>query len=88
MIMQVTILWVWMDYAYLLMRQREIPQLQDPDVVNIMDYLLDSTGNTLARTQIQKAFDEHDGKDNIIYFPPGIYKTGMLHLRGRQSLYL
>ncbi len=66
----------------------DVPKLTDPDVVNIMDYGVDSTGNTLGRILIQKALDEHNGKNKIIYFPPGIYKTGMLHMRSKQSLYL
>jgi polygalacturonase len=64
------------------------PQLGDPDVVNIMAYEVDSTGNKLVTNQIQKAFDDHKGQDKIVYFPPGIYKSGMLHIRDKQSLYL
>ena len=60
----------------------------DPDVVNIMAYNVDSTGTLLVTDQIQKAFDDHNGRDKIIYFPPGIYKSGMLHIRDKQSLYL
>jgi len=66
----------------------DVPLLTDPGVVNIMDYGVDSTGNILATTQIQKAFNDQDGLNKIIYFPPGIYKTGMLHMRGNQSIYL
>lgn len=65
-----------------------VPSLGDPDVINIMDYDVDSSGQILSRAKIQKAFDDHNGQGKIIYFPPGIYKTGMLHLRGRQSMYL
>lgn len=64
------------------------PQLSDRDVVSIMSYNVDSTGNLLATNQIQKAFDDHQGQEKIVYFPPGIYKSGMLHIRDKQSLYL
>ncbi len=64
------------------------PQLSDPEVVNIMNYNVDSTGNVLATSLIQQAFNEHNEQGKTIYFPPGIYKTGMLHLRSNQSLYL
>ena len=64
------------------------PQMGDPDVLNIMAYKVDPTGVFLATDQIQKAFDDHKGQDKIIYFPPGIYQSGMLHMRDKQSLYL
>lgn len=64
------------------------PQLSDPDVVNIMDYNVDSSGNVLATSLIQQVFNDHNGQGKTIYFPPGIYKTGMLHMRSNQSLYL
>lgn len=68
--------------------ETDVPSLGDPSVVNIMDYGVDSTGQTLNRAEIQKAFDDHADAGKIIYFPPGIYKTGMLHMRSNQSLYL
>ncbi|MCF8379005.1 MAG: T9SS type A sorting domain-containing protein [Bacteroidales bacterium] len=64
------------------------PQLSDPDVVNIMDYEVDPLGNVLATSLIQQAFNDHNGQGKIIYFPAGIYKSGMLHMRSNQSLYL
>lgn len=68
--------------------ETDIPSLADPDVVNIMNYGVDHTGRTLNRVRIQQAFNDHAGAGKIIYFPPGIYKTGMLHMRSDQSLYL
>ncbi len=64
------------------------PKPSDPNVVNIMDYNVDSTGNSLATSLIQQAFNDYNGEDKIIYFPPGVYKTGMLHIRSNQSVYL
>jgi len=68
--------------------ETDVPSLNDSSVVNIMSYGVDNTGKLLNRTQIQKAFDDHADGGKIIYFPPGIYKTGMLHMRSKQSLYL
>lgn len=65
-----------------------VPLLSDPDVVNIMDFNVDSTGNILATTIIQQVFDDYNGKGKTIYFPAGVYKSGMLHMRNDQSLYL
>ena len=65
-----------------------VPLLSDPDVVNIKDYGVDTAGNILGTAKIQQALDENSGSDRIIYFPSGIYKSGMLHMRSRQSIYL
>lgn len=68
--------------------ETDVPSLGDPSVVNIMSYGVDNTGRTLNRAQIQQAFNDHAEGRKIIYFPPGIYKTGMVHMRSNQSLYL
>ncbi len=64
------------------------PKLTDENVVNIMDYGVDNSGNLVNTNKIQKSFDEQKGKNKTIYFPPGIYKSGMLHVRDNQSVYL
>ena len=66
----------------------DAPKLTDPDVINIAKYNVDTTGNTVETNRIQQVLDEYDGMGKIIYFPPGIYKSGMLHVRNNQSLYL
>lgn len=68
--------------------ETDVPLLTDPNVVNIMSYGVDNTGATMERTKIQQAFNDNDGARKIIYFPAGIYKTGMLHARSKQSIYL
>jgi len=67
--------------------ETDIPSLTNPNVVNIMSYGVDNTGNTLETSKIQKAFNDHDGNRKIIYFPAGIYKSGQLHVRAKQSVY-
>jgi hypothetical protein len=64
------------------------PKLGDANVVNIMNYGVDNTGTNLNTTQIQKAFNDNAGLNKIIFFPVGIYKSGLVHLRSNESLYL
>ena len=68
--------------------EEDVPSLTDANVVNIMDTGIDNTGSTVETAKIQQAFDDNANTNNIIYFPPGIYKSGMLHMRSKQSLYL
>jgi hypothetical protein len=66
------------------------PSLDDPDVKSIMDYDgVDNTGETDLTEIIQSAIDEASGADqNILYFPPGIYSTGMLRFKDDMTMYL
>ena len=68
--------------------ETDVPSLSSPNVINIMSYGVDNTGGTVETAKIQQAFNDHAGTGNIIYFPTGIYKSGMLHMRSNQSLYL
>lgn len=67
------------------------PKIGDAGVVNITDYEVDSTGKTLNTFQIQKAIiDVATGPDagGVLYFPPGVYKTGTLKMYSHVTLYL
>jgi len=68
--------------------ETDVPSLSDASVVNIMNYGVDNTGKTMNRAHIQRAFDENANAGKTIYFPPGIYQSGQLHMRSQQSLYL
>ena len=63
-------------------------ELKNQTFVNIKDYDIDSTGNTLCTEKIQQAIDETAKKGGVLYFPKGIYRTGQLNMRSNLSLFL
>ena len=65
------------------------PKLGDANVKNIADYMVDNTGATVETTKIQAAITAASGAtQNILYFPPGKYKTGELSLKSNMTMYL
>lgn len=65
------------------------PKLGDANVKNIADYMVDNTGGTVETTKIQAAITAASGAtQNILYFPPGKYKTGELSLKSNMTMYL
>lgn len=67
------------------------PSLSDPNVVNIVNYPgIDNTGNTLNTAQIQQAINDVAARSNggTLYFPAGKYKTGMIKVKSKVTLYL
>jgi peroxiredoxin len=60
---------------------------QNSNVTNIMDFDVDNTGKTLVTDKIQKAI-QATPKGGLLYFPPGIYLTGTVHLKSDMTLYL
>src|ERR1035438_4154730 len=62
----------------------------DPNVVNIMDYKVDSTGKTLETAKINQAISEVSGRPGggVLYFPPGIYLTGTVSMKSNVKLYV
>ena len=65
-----------------------VPLLQQPEVVSIMKYDADSTGVNLSTEAIQKALDETALQKKVLYFPPGIYKTGTITVKSNSRVYL
>ncbi|YAF93726.1 MAG: glycosyl hydrolase family 28 protein [Nodularia sp. CChRGM 3473] len=64
------------------------PQLDSPNVINIMTYGVDSSGVNDATEKIQQAINDVANQQGILYFPPGLYKTQQLNLKSYMTLYL
>ena len=65
------------------------PKLGDANVKNLADYTVDNTGGTMVTSKIQSAINAASGAtQNILYVPPGRYKTGELSLKSNMTLYL
>ncbi|HEX3903531.1 MAG TPA: glycosyl hydrolase family 28 protein [Polyangia bacterium] len=65
------------------------PKLGDANVKNLADYTVDNTGGTVVTSKIQSAINAASGAtQNILYVPPGKYKTGELSLKSNMTLYL
>jgi len=64
------------------------PQLNSPNVVNIMNYGVDNTGSQDITEKIQQAINDTATKQGVLYFPPGLYKTQQLNLRSNMTMYL
>ncbi|MFV0268979.1 MAG: glycoside hydrolase family 28 protein [Draconibacterium sp.] len=65
----------------------DVPSLSDASVVNIMDYGVSATGDSLITTQFQQAIDELPA-GGTLYFPAGLYRSGSFTLKGNMTLYL
>jgi polygalacturonase len=79
------------DLLFILIDDQESnpPQLGDANVKNLADYTVDNTGATLVTSKIQSAINAASGAtQNILYVPPGRYKTGELSLKSNMTLYL
>ena len=62
--------------------ENDVPQPEDDNVVNILDFVDDNTGETDVYEGIDAAIDymlETPGKDTL-YFPDGIYRTHSIEL--------
>jgi len=56
--------------------------------ISIADFDIDATGNTMETSRLQAILDECAGSGKVLYFPPGIYKTGLLRIRSNTSIHL
>jgi len=65
-------------------------EIQNPEFskISVSDYGIDATGNKLETTQLQAILDKTAGTGKVLYFPPGIYKTGLLRIRSNTSIHL
>ena len=79
------------ELLFILIDDQEVnpPKLGDANVKNIADSMVDNTGATIETTKIQAAINAASGAtQNILYFPPGRYKTGELSMKSNMTLYL
>jgi hypothetical protein len=79
------------ELLFILIDDQEVdpPLLGDADVKNLADYDVDNTGGTLVTAKVQSAIDAAAGSaQNILYVPPGRYKTGEVWLKSDMTLYL
>jgi len=60
----------------------------DSEVVNILDYDVDVSGDKVLTSGIQKALNEISGTGKILDFPAGIYKTGVLSIKSNSRIHL
>ncbi len=58
------------------------------DHVDVLSYGVDKDGNKMNTASIQKAIRETAQKRQMLFFPPGIYKTGRLIIPSNAHLYL
>jgi hypothetical protein len=70
--------------------EKNPPKLEDPNVVNILDYKVDSTGKTLETVKINQAISDVSARPGggVLFFPPGIYLTGTLFVKSNVHLYV
>jgi hypothetical protein len=70
--------------------EKNPPRLGDPNVVNILDYKVDATGQNLETTNINRAISDVSARPGggILFFPPGIYLTGTLFVKSNVYLYI
>ncbi len=56
--------------------------------LNILDYVPDNRGDELYTARIQQAINDVSGSGKILYFPPGVYRTGTLVIGSNTEIYL
>jgi hypothetical protein len=70
--------------------EKNPPRLGDPNVVNIQDYKVDSTGKTLETEKINQAISDVSARHGggVLFFPTGVYATGTLLMKSNVKLYV
>ncbi|MGO8701882.1 MAG: glycosyl hydrolase family 28-related protein [Limisphaerales bacterium] len=70
--------------------EKDPPKLGDPNVVNIQDYKVDSTGKTLETTNINRAISDVSARPGggVLFFPPGVYLSGAVLMKSNVTLYV
>ena len=66
------------------------PNPSDVDVANILDYVQDAIGSQVETEAINQAILDvsADSTKNVLYFPPGLYRSGTIELQSNVTLYL
>ncbi len=71
--------------------EKNPPRLGDPNVVNIQDYKVDSTGKTVETAKINQAISDVSARPGggVLFFPAGgVYLTGTLFMKSNVRLYV
>lgn len=63
-------------------------QIKGKKVINVTDYVLDTTGQSVQTSLLQQAIDEAAQQQAVLYFPDGIYRTGTLNMRSNLTVFL
>ncbi|MGB4292890.1 MAG: glycosyl hydrolase family 28 protein [Bacteroidales bacterium] len=69
-----------------LFANKPVETVNDQIVNLVTKYNIDNTGKTNETARIQQALDEISGSGKILYFPPGIYKSGQLNLKSNSKV--
>jgi hypothetical protein len=64
------------------------PQLGRPGVYDLRDYEVSSSHDLVQTSNIQRAIDDAASKREVLYVPPGIYRSGQLKMKSNLTLYL
>ncbi len=77
------------DFTKRLVLLFEAPEVVPEKRINIVDvYDVDNSGQKNETSKIQRALDEISGTENVLYFPPGKYKTYKLEFRSNSQIHL
>lgn len=70
-----------------LFAEKPLKSIDDQYVNIVTKYNIDPTGNTNETIRIQQALNEISGSGKILYFPPGIYKSGQLYPKSNSRIF-
>ena len=77
------------DFTKRLVLLFEAPELVPENRINIVDfYDVDNSGEKNETSKIQRALDDISGTENVLYFPPGKYKSYKLEFRSNSRIHL
>ncbi|MDY0168359.1 MAG: glycosyl hydrolase family 28-related protein [Thermoguttaceae bacterium] len=68
----------------------DAPKPGDPGVVSILDYGTGTAGDRVVTAEINRAIEvvSAQPQKTVLYFPPGLYRSGTIILRSNVTLYL
>lgn len=66
--------------------EKNAPKPGDPNVVNIADFVSDTSGRKTITDEIQGAINRAR-PGSVLYFPPGVYKTATLYPKSDTHIY-
>ncbi len=68
--------------------ETDVPELHNAKALNVLDLGVDNTGASLTTVALQKALDLAAAKQQVLYFPEGIYLTGTIKIHSNTRVYL
>ncbi|MCL4206203.1 MAG: hypothetical protein KJ000_27280 [Pirellulaceae bacterium] len=70
--------------------ETDAPRLGDPDVASILDYGTGTDGKRVITAEINRAIEDVSSQPDksVLYFPPGLYRSGTVILRSNAAVYL